>query len=172
MRIPSPALLFLAVPLAELVTFGLVVDWIGFWRALGLMIVTSGIGLFIVRKQGFGLISKMSALAREGRPPAKGMGGDLVTILAGVLLLVPGFLTDIAGLLLLLPFVRRLVAGSAFARSRVHTATSYTETYDFGGSPARPDRPDRGPAIVDLDADDFHRDGTGPADDRQRLGRD
>lgn len=158
-------LLLIGAPLAEIVTFGLVVQSIGFWKAFLLVLLTSAAGLLIVRQQGFGLVSKISGMARDGRIPATGLSADLMTLVAGLLLLIPGFLTDILGLLLLIPFVRAALARMTGVRSRVYTGPgeTYTETYDFRGD-ARTGR------TVDLDEGEFSRDGQ-PREDGETEGR-
>lgn len=154
MRIlPMPVLLLLA-PLAEIISFGLVVEWIGFWRALALVAFTCVIGLLIVRHQGFGLIAKVSAMARQGQAPARGVGSDLLIMVAGLLLLIPGFLTDLVGLLLLIPFVRNRISMSPSVKTRVYTAGTYTETYEFRD----PTAPHKEP-VLDLDQEEYRRTG-------------
>lgn len=160
--IPLPVLLLLA-PLAEIVSFGLVVEWIGFWRALALVAFTSLIGLLIVRHQGFGLIAKVSAMARQGQAPAKGVGSDLMIMVGGLLLLLPGFLTDFIGLLLLIPFVRNRISMAPSVKTRVYTTGTYTETYEFR-DPVRP----RDETVVDLDHEDYRRTGDNADNKGQR----
>lgn len=157
MRFAPLPLLIIGIPLAEIVAFGLVVQWIGFWYALGLLLLSSALGLLIVRHQGFGLISKLSALAREGRPPVNGIGGDLVTLLSGLLLLAPGFITDLVGLVLLLPFVRNRLTRKSIMKTRVYSQSSYSESYEYRTA----DRPAKDGAVVDLDEDDFRREDEG-----------
>jgi UPF0716 protein FxsA len=153
MRFTPLPLILIGTPLAEIVAFGLVVQWIGFWSALGLLLLTSGLGLLIVRHQGFGLISKLSSLAREGRPPINGIGGDLVTLLSGLLLLAPGFITDVAGLVLLLPLVRNRLTRKSIMKTRVFTERGYTESYEYRSS----SRSAEDGRVVDLDDADFRR---------------
>ena len=151
--IPLP-LVLLALPLAEIVAFGLVVEWLGFWAALGLVMLTSAIGFLIVRHQGFGLISKVSGITRSGLAPADGVGGNVITMLAGLLLMIPGFITDLIGLLLLLPFVRSLFFGKATPfKAQVFTNGTYSETYEFRGNGREAEADD----VVDLDSSDYHR---------------
>lgn len=157
MRLSPLPLIVIGAPLAEIVAFGLVVQWLGFWSAFALLLLTSAIGFLIVRRKGFGLISKLSALAREGRPPAGSIGRDLLTLLSGLLLLAPGFLTDIAGFVLLLPFVRDRLSQTASVQTRVYTGDSYTESFEFSGT----GRPAAGDGIVDLDETDYHCTGDG-----------
>ena len=153
MRVNPLPLFLIGAPLAEIVAFGLVVQWLGFWSAFALVLLTSAIGLLIVRHQGFGLISKISAMAREGRPPAGGMGGDLLTLIGGLLLLLPGFLTDILGLALFIPFVRHRLSRMSPVKTRVYTAGTYTETYGF--EERRSNRREDG--VVDLDRSYYER---------------
>lgn len=162
--LPLP-LVLLALPLAEIVTFGLVVEWLGFWMALALVLATSTLGLLIVRQQGFGLISKVTEITRNGLAPASGVGGNVMTMLAGLLLLIPGFLTDLIGLLLLLPFVRRMFFGKpAPFKAQVFTNGTYTETYSFHARNEESGADD----IVDLDQEEFRRNpsSTNRIDDR------
>lgn len=151
--LPLP-LVLLALPIAEIIAFGVVVDWVGFWMALGLVLATSTLGLLIVRHQGFGLIAKVSEIARSGLTPSAGVGGNVVTLFAGLLLMIPGFITDLIGLLLLVPFVRGLfVRSGAPFKTQIFTNGTYTETYAFH----RQDKANEGDGIVDLDQNDFHR---------------
>lgn len=152
MRMNPLPLVFLAAPLAEIVAFGIVVQWLGFWSALALVLLTSLVGLLIVRHQGFGLISKLSRLARDGNAPGRGVGADLLILIAGLLLLIPGFLTDIIGLVLLLPFVRKRLSRAAGVKSRVYSSGTYSETYDFGSATRRGSDDEN---VVDLGEDEY-----------------
>lgn len=167
MRILS--LFLIAVPLAEIIAFGLAVQWLGFWTALMLVVMTSVLGFLILRHQGFGMAAQMARMARTGMPPDQGIGSSVLTMVAGALLLVPGFITDIIGLALLVPFIRRAVAGSPVVRTRFRSAgtTTYEETYSYNAPPGR------GETVVDLDEEEFRRESKGGSEDsndRQRLG--
>ena len=160
MRILS--LLLIAYPLAEIIAFGLVVQWLGFWTALLLVLATSVLGVLIIRHFGFGMAAKMARMARTGIAPDAGMGKDVATIAAGFLLMIPGFITDVLGLLLLIPFVRKAVAGSQAVKTRVYSASTstYRETYRYGP------RGGNG-SVVDLDEGEFSRNASNRDDGRQ-----
>ncbi len=102
-------LLLIAVPLIEVLAFvevGLAIGWL--W-ALALPITTSVVGVGIARREGRAAIREVRRAFSEGRPPgAAALDGALGSI-GGLLLAVPGFLTDALGALLLLPPARRLV---------------------------------------------------------------
>lgn len=162
MRVLS--LFLILIPLCEIIAFGLVVEWLGFWIALLLVLLTSFSGLLIVRQQGFGMAAKIARMARTGTPPESGLGKDAMTILSGLLLLLPGFLTDALGLLLLIPAVRRWIAGRSMVKTRFSntSGTVYRESYRYG--------PRDEETVVDLDAEEFHRDGDPSDRARDRIG--
>lgn len=97
-------LMFLLWPLAEIATFAVVGDWIGAFDTVLLVIVSGLAGLAILRRQG---LSALRAARGDGAPPVGKMLDGLATAFAGVLLIVPGFLTDILAVALLIPGVRQ-----------------------------------------------------------------
>jgi len=147
MRLPVILLAFLALPFVEIAGFVIVGERIGVLPTLGLVIVTGVLGAFLMRLQGFGLMNRMRGELEAGRDPGRELAHGLMILLAGILLVIPGFVTDIIGLLLFIPPVRD--AAWRFLRSRV----SVVATDGFGGF-AR-----RGPAArgktIDLDEDEY-----------------
>jgi UPF0716 protein FxsA len=121
--------LVLAIPIVELYLFVQVSNAIGFWNALGLVILISLLGVWLVKRAGLRVWARFNEELVAHRTPSKQVADGLCLLLAGVLLVVPGFLTDAIGLLLLLPPVRallsKLVVGRYAGRSdfRVITAT-------------------------------------------------
>ncbi len=105
-RDAMPLLLILLFPLAEIATFIFVGGAIGVTRTLGLVIVSSALGLIMLRDAGAVTALK---LQRQTANPAAILAEGGMRILAGLLLLIPGFLTDIAAGLILIPAVRRLL---------------------------------------------------------------
>ena len=99
--------LFLLYPLAEIAAFILVGRAIGVAATLALVVVSSLLGMTLLREAGL-----MTALRLErGREaPAKILAEGGTRMLAGLLLLIPGFLTDLAALAVLIPGVRKIVA--------------------------------------------------------------
>lgn len=109
----SPAtlllLLFILVPLAEVGVFIQVGGLIGLWPTLALIVLTAIIGSICIRWQGFRLIGRVRAQLQAGEMPVFEVVSGVCLVVAGALLLTPGFVTDTAGFLLLLPPVRRLL---------------------------------------------------------------
>ena len=97
----------LALVVGEVVTFFAVGAAIGIPQALLLMIVTSCIGILVLRHPGRSRIERLhAAVSKAGISGLEGGRDAFLTVSAGVLLLIPGFLTDAVGLLLLLPPLR------------------------------------------------------------------
>jgi UPF0716 protein FxsA len=101
--------LLVIVPLAELAALIVVSQWIGVLPAIALLAVVSLLGLVLVKQQGVGAWRRIRAEIRGGEVPAAAAVDGALVLVAGTLLLVPGFLTDIVGLCLLAPPVRDLI---------------------------------------------------------------
>jgi UPF0716 protein FxsA len=98
--------LLIIVPVVELVVLVQVAHWIGVWEALFLLVAVSLLGAWMVKIQGLGVIRRISQDLSNRRVPAAGMVDGGLLLVAGTLLLVPGFVTDAIGLVLLVPFLR------------------------------------------------------------------
>lgn len=102
-------LLFIGIPLLDIATVVLLGKVIGFGGTIAFVIVCGLVGTALARSQGAHVWGAIQRDLAEGRPPSYGLLDGLMVLIAGVLLITPGFLTDIAGLLLLLPPVREVV---------------------------------------------------------------
>ena len=114
----------LVLPAAELLAFLLIVALIGWWWAAGLFIATSIVGVLLLRRFGRADLDRLrSAFARDGIRALHLETPGMATMLGGILLIFPGFITDLLGAALLLPTVRRWAAArfATFARSSRRT---------------------------------------------------
>jgi UPF0716 protein FxsA len=102
----------LAMPLLELAAFIAVAAAIGFGWALSLIFAGSIAGLLILRHAGGAHIARIRVALGEGTftaLQADSKGG--LTLLAGILLLIPGFISDVVALMLLIAPLRRVIGG-------------------------------------------------------------
>jgi len=114
-------LAILLLPLAELAAFIAVAVAIGFFAALALVITGSLAGLMVLRHAGGNHIERVRvALGTNSFASVQADGAGSLTLLAGILLLIPGFITDAAALLLLVAPLRRGLA-AALRRGPVRT---------------------------------------------------
>ncbi len=147
------ALGFLALPIIEIALFIKVGQSIGLWPTLALVIGAGIAGSLLLRLQGIQILSQMRSNVSAGRLPARDLADAMMIGLAAVLLVLPGFLSDIVALALLLPPVRGLIYDSLAKRVTVVNASSYT-SYTRPGVPPEDRRVD-GPAVIDLDDEHY-----------------
>ena len=100
-------LLFIAVPLAEIYLLLEIGGVIGAVPTIGLVVLTAVIGAILVRAQGFSTIMRIRRNLDAGEIPAVAIIEGAFLLVAGALLLTPGFLTDAIGFGCLIPPLRR-----------------------------------------------------------------
>jgi UPF0716 protein FxsA len=110
------AVLFLVVPLVELFVLIQVGQVIGVWNTIGLLIVMSILGGWLMKREGLGVIRRIRASLDAGRVPGTELVDGFLILLGGALMLTPGFVSDALGMLLLVPPVRAVVRGIAARR--------------------------------------------------------
>jgi len=113
-----PILIFLliVVPIAELAVIIQVGQAIGVWWTIALLIGMSVLGAIVLRVQGRLAWRRFNEAIAEGRIPHREVVDGVLAIFAGVLLLTPGFITDVVGLVFLFPPTRRLARGLLVGR--------------------------------------------------------
>ncbi|MFO1107301.1 MAG: FxsA family protein [Amaricoccus sp.] len=150
-------LILLALPLIEITLFILVGGWIGLWPTLGLVLASCAAGSAVLRANGFRVMGELQRTAEAGGDPRGPLAHGALIMLAGILLLIPGFFTDAVALLLLIPPVRDLLIGWGAART---TARMTVRASRFGNrrGPARPAPTE----IIDADYEVVEGDGPAP----------
>ena len=99
-------LAFVLVPPIEIGLFVVVGGRIGLWPTMAIVLLTAVLGANLVSRQGRGILSSIQAEFAAGQFPAKSLAHGAMVLVAGALLLTPGFLTDIVGFSLLSPQIR------------------------------------------------------------------
>ena len=118
----------LALPLLELAVVINVGQHIGVIYTILLLIAMGLAGGALLRLQGLAALTRSIEAARTGRPPIGPMIDSMFLMLAGVLFIIPGFITDALGLLLLVPPLRHAVARWIFSRMMVSGTFTTTTT--------------------------------------------
>ena len=169
-------LLFLLLPIAEIATFIVVGDWIGVGPTIGLVILSVILGSVLIRWQGLSVLKRAQETAERGESPVGAVFEGFCVVVAGMLLIIPGFLTDIVGLLLFVRPVRNALGRWLFERMRA--AGTFRMHGRMGGhtwssgDPADPSGRPRNrppPGVIDVEYQEVDPDGdrpgtTGPAD--------
>jgi UPF0716 protein FxsA len=104
--------LFLALPLLEIVVLIEVGQAIGLWPTLGLLFLAAFLGMFIIRQQGLSMVGRMFDTMSQGSFAVSSIVDSYAKIAAGCLLIMPGFITDALGIALLVPPLRNLMLGA------------------------------------------------------------
>ena len=102
-------LAFTIIPIIEIYLLIEIGSIFGVLTAIVLVILTGFLGAFMARMQGLQTLFRIQESLREGRMPSGELLDALVIVIAGVVLLTPGFLTDSAGFLLLIPTTRNSI---------------------------------------------------------------
>jgi len=103
-------ILFLLVPLLEIYLLIEIGSQIGAIATIALVLFTAALGVFLLRLQGLATITKVRNSVDQGELPAVALLEGLLLLIAGALLLTPGFFTDFIGFLFLTPQVRSHIA--------------------------------------------------------------
>ncbi|MEM0988790.1 MAG: FxsA family protein [Pseudomonadota bacterium] len=158
-------LLLVAVPVIEIALFIEIGGLIGTWETVGVVVLTALIGSILLRQQGLAALQSVQHRLAAGENPGKLLADGAMILVAGALLLTPGFFTDAVGFALLVPPVRDALWRAL--EKRIHLVSIQTthsqgprrpgsaetvdgvyeivEPDDGPGDPARPSTPVRRP---------------------------
>lgn len=109
-------LLIVAIPIVEIYVIIQVGHVIGALATIGLLILGSLVGIWLVKREGLGVLRRIDVQLRDHQVPHREMVDGFLILLAGLLIAIPGFVTDGLGFLLLLPPVRAMVRRVLFGR--------------------------------------------------------
>ncbi|NNC55364.1 MAG: FxsA family protein [Pseudomonadales bacterium] len=132
-------ILFFAVPLLEVWLLVRVGAQIGPWLVVLSIFATAVIGAFFLRLQGFATLRRAQQATFSGQLPAVELVEGVLLLLAGALLLTPGYATDVVGFLLLWPASRTPLARYLLARVLVIDPLSEGEAGRNAQASGRPD---------------------------------
>lgn len=116
MLLPLFFLLFVGMPILEIYVILQVGGAIGILPTVGLLVVDSLVGAWLMRSQGRLVWRRFTQALEEGRPPAREVLDGALVIVGGALGLAPGFVTDAFGLFLIAPPTRAIVRRALVAR--------------------------------------------------------
>jgi UPF0716 protein FxsA len=98
--------LLIIVPIVELAVILQVGQWLGVWETLALLLAISVAGAWLVKGQGLAVLRRIRMETAMGRLPGRSVVDGALVLVAGILMLTPGFVTDALGLVLLVPATR------------------------------------------------------------------
>ncbi|MGM0584171.1 MAG: FxsA family protein [Pseudomonadota bacterium] len=156
--------LLVGVPILEIALFIEVGGWLGLWPTLAIVVLTALAGTALLRSQGLGAMNELRRRLDKGGDPVGPIAHGAMILVAGVLLLTPGFFTDVVGFALLMPPVRAALI--RFGAARLAAAASEGRVVVFSSSPRR--EPPRGGGPGDVIDGDYEP--VEPDEDEERRG--
>lgn len=141
---------FIAVPVIEIAVFIQAGERLGLWPTLAMIVLTAMIGTALLRHQGLAILARARESMENDMFPVAEVFDGLCLLVAGALLITPGFVTDGAGFLLFVPALRAFLRGYFMRRleKKQETQAGPVIDGDFLVIPPEdgPDGPDSPPA--------------------------
>lgn len=140
-------LAILVVPLLEVFVIVSVGRVIGAWPTIALLVFESALGAWLVRREGARAWGALRTALATGRMPSVELADAALVLVGGVLLLTPGFVSDVVGFAAILPFTRPLARGvlaRVIARRLVTAGPTIVGSTAGGAGPMGP----TGPRVV------------------------
>jgi len=103
-------LLFIIIPIIEITVLIQVGGLIGAWPTIAIVIISAWLGAKYIRHQGLATMQSVQTKMAQGEMPSGEIVTGFMLLVAGILLVTPGFITDVLGLLLLIPNARQVLA--------------------------------------------------------------
>ena len=147
---PAAAIPFLLlfIPILEIAVFILVGGQIGVIMTLAMILLTAVIGSILLRIQGFSMLGRIQEKMQAQELPGEELVSGVMILIAGVLLLTPGFVTDAIGFLLFFPPFRKMLWSGIASKMIVRTSSPFGQESHGPGQHGEPD-------VIDLDASEF-----------------
>jgi UPF0716 protein FxsA len=125
-------LLFAILPIVEIAVLINIGEKIGGWNTVAIVIITAMTGAYLVRQQGLSTLVHAQQKMQTGNIPGQELAEGLLLVIAGVLLVTPGFITDGLGFLLCLPMTRPVIAKSLLKQMSVQIVSQGQDRQFYG----------------------------------------
>ena len=151
--------LFVAIPAIELALLIEVGSRVGTLATLAIIVGTGALGAALARAQGLSVVATIRDEMNQGRMPTGPILNGVIILLAAVVLMTPGFLTDLFGFLCLIPATRRLITTAIRSRVEAAIRSGQAGIYVHVEAPVHPsdrpsdhpsDRHDQGQPVIDV----------------------
>jgi len=137
MMIPRLLILFILIPLVELVLLTVVAGRIKWPATILLVVLTGAWGWYLARSQGLSILAKIKSEMASGRVPTAELVDGLLVLIGGIVLLTPGLLTDLVGFSLMIPGFRAILRERLKAKFAAQIGNF--KMHPFGGQTMRPE---------------------------------
>lgn len=143
---------FVAIPIAEFWVVTQVGGLIGLWPTLALLVVSAVVGAVMMRREGTKAWAALVNAFGSGQLPTGRLADAALVLVGGILLMLPGFLTDLLGLVMILPFTRPLIRRLLAYVLAHRAATTRTDPLVIRGETVDP--PPSDPTVIRGEVED------------------
>ncbi|MCW8109080.1 FxsA family protein [Alteromonas ponticola] len=135
-------LLFAIMPIVEIALLVQVGGIIGGWNTIALVLISAFVGAYFVRREGVHTLTTAQQKMQSNQIPGQELLEGLMLLVAGVLLVTPGFITDIFGLALVLPPSRKYIAKKLKKHLSMHvvSGSAFQSQQYYHSSAQAPDK--------------------------------
>ena len=130
---PLIFILVITIPLFEIYLLIKIGSVIGALTTVSVIILTAIVGAVLLRQQGAATMTRYLVTLQRGELPANEILEGVILLVGGVLLLTPGFLTDVLGFFCLLPQSRKAIVNAVWSRITVNASRNSHRSADRGG---------------------------------------
>jgi UPF0716 protein FxsA len=141
-------ILFITIPLVEIILLIWVSTRTHWSSTLMLVILTGAWGAYLAKSQGYSILAKIQAETAAGRVPTAELIDGLLVLIGGIVLLTPGLLTDLAGFCLMVPGFRAIIRERV--KKKFAAQVGHFQMPTPGGMGARPQAPPNRPKDDDV----------------------
>lgn len=106
-------IIFIFIPIIEIIIFISVGSSIGIINTIAIILITAVVGIFFIRKQGLHLLFNAQHKLSQGNMPTEEIKGGIFLLISGLLLITPGFFTDIIGFAIFLKPIQKFIVMKA-----------------------------------------------------------
>ena len=99
-------IMFITIPIIEVFVLLDAAEYLGLWPTVLLVIATGAAGAYLAKSQGLDLLSRIQVATNQGELPTEELIDGLFILAGGLVLLTPGFITDLLGFVFLVPWSR------------------------------------------------------------------
>ena len=107
-------LAFIFIPIIEISIFITIGSKIGILNTISIILLTAIVGIYFVRRQGISLLFDAQRNMRDGIFPTQAIKGAIFLLISGLLLITPGFFTDIIGFLMFFTQIQKIISKMAY----------------------------------------------------------
>ena len=116
-------ILFAILPIVEIAILVQIGGIIGGWNTIGLVVLTAFVGAYFVKREGLATLQAAQDKMQRNEIPGKEMVEGLMLVVAGILLVTPGVITDVFGLMFALPGTRHLLTSQVSKHLKMRVVT-------------------------------------------------